>query len=176
MTFAIAALVAAPILFAGTEPAQRRRFALGLAVAAVLAVCLAAPFVLDQLATLRARGGGSPIVVDPYSVFGEAFPHTLRRVLDIPAYWLILLPIELPAAYVAGAIALAVALRSGLPRPEKLAVAAFACLAGTGLVVSWLLVSTLGENNDLGLRAIIPAEMILIVAAAAGLTRTPRAP
>jgi hypothetical protein len=30
------------------------------------------------------------------------------------------------------------------------------------------LVSTLGENNDLGLRAIIPAEMVLIVAAAAG--------
>ena len=43
-----------------------------------------------------------------------------------------------------------------------------ACLAGTGLIVSWLLVSTLGENNDLGLRAIIPAEMVLIVAAAAG--------
>ncbi len=168
VTFAMAALAAAPILLAGTEPAQRRHFALGLAAAAVLAVCLAAPFVLDQLAALRARGGGSAIVVDPYAVFGEAFPHTLRRILDIPAYWLILLPIELPAAYVAGALALAVALRSAMPRPEKLAVAALACLAGTGLAVSWLLVSTLGENNDLGLRAIIPAEMVLIVAAAAG--------
>jgi hypothetical protein len=168
VTFAMATLVAAPILLAGTEPAHRRRFALGLAVAAVLAVCLAAPFVLDQLAALRARGGGSPIVIDPYAVLGKAFPHTLRRVLDIPAYWLILLPIELPAAYVAGVIALGVALRSGLPRPEKLAVAALACLAGAGLVVSWLLVSTFGENNDLGLRAIIPAAMILIVAAAAG--------
>jgi len=168
VTFAMAALVAAPILLAGTEPALRRRFALGLAVAAVLAVCLAAPFVLDQLAAVKARSGDSPIVVDPYAVFGEAFPHTLRRLLDIPAYWLILLPIELPAAYVAGAIALTVALRSVPPRPEKLAVAALACLAGTGLVVSWLLVSTLGENNDLGLRAIIPAAMVLIVAAAAG--------
>jgi hypothetical protein len=167
-TFAIAALIAAPILLVGTEPAQRRRFALGLAIAAALAICLAAPFVLDQLAAVRARGGGSPIVIEPYTVFGEALPYTLRRVLDIPAYWLILLPIELPANFIAGALALTVALRSAMPRPEKLAVAALACLAGTGLLVSWLLVSTLGENNDLGLRAIIPAEMVLIVAAAAG--------
>ncbi len=168
VTFAIAALIAAPILLLGTEPAQRRRFVLGLAVAALLAVCLAAPFVLDQLAAVRARGGRSPIVIEPYSVFGEALPHTLRRLLDIPAYWLILLPIELPATFIAGAIALTAALRSALPRPEKLALASLACLAGTGLIVSWLLVSTLGENNDLGLRAIIPAEMVLIVAAAAG--------
>jgi len=168
VTFAIAALIAAPILLAGTEPAQRRRFALGLAIAAVLVVCLAAPFVLDQLAALRARGGGSPIVVEPYTVLGEAFPYTLRRLLDIPAYWLILLPIELPATSIAGALALAVALRSAMPHPERLALAALACLGGAGLVVSWLLVSTLGENNDLGLRAIIPAEMVLIVAAAAG--------
>ena len=168
VAFAIAALIAAPMLLVGTEPAQRRRFAIGLAVAAALAVCLAAPFVLDQLAALRARGAGSAIVVDPYTVLGEAFPYTLRRLLDLPAYWLVLLPIELPAAYVAGALALAVALRSAMPHPERLALAALACLAGTGLIVSWLLVSTLGENNDLGLRAIIPAEMVLIVAAAAG--------
>lgn len=168
VTFAIAALVAAPILLVGTEPAQRRRFALGLAVAAVLALGLAAPFVLDQLAALRARGGGSPVVVEPYTVLGEAFPYALRRLLDLPAYWLVLLPIELPATYVAGALALTVALRSAMPRPERLAVVALACLAAAGFVVSWLLVSTLGENNDLGLRAVIPAEMVLIVAAAAG--------
>jgi len=168
VTFAIAALVAAPILLIGTEPAQRRRFALGLAVAAALAVCLAAPFVLDQLAALRARGAGSPIVVEPYTVLGEAFPYTLRRLLDIPTYWLILLPIELPATYIAGALALTVAFRNTLPRPERLALASLACLAGTGLIVSWLLVSTLGENNDLGLRAIVPAEMVLTVAAAVG--------
>jgi hypothetical protein len=168
VTFAIATLVATPILFAGTEPTQRRHFAIGLAVAAALAVCLAMPFVLNQLAALRLRGGGSAIVVDPYSVLGEAFPYTLRRLLDLPAYWLVLLPIELPATSIAGALALAVALRSAMPHPERLALAALACLTGTGLLVSWLLVSTLGENNDLGLRAIIPAEMVLIVAAAAG--------
>jgi len=168
VTFGTAAFIAAPILVVGTEPAQRRRFAIGLAVAAALAICVAAPFVLNQLAALRVRGAGSPIMVEPYTVLGEAFPYTLRRVLDIPAYWLILLPIELPATSIAGAIALTVALRSAMPRPERLALASLACLAGTGLIVSWLLVSTLGENNDLGLRAIIPAEMVLIVAAAAG--------
>jgi hypothetical protein len=36
------------------------------------------------------------------------------------------------------------------------------------------LVSTLGDNNDLRLRAIIPAVIVLIVAAAAGLTQIPR--
>jgi len=107
-------------------------------------------------------------IVEPYSVLGEAFPHTLRRLLDIPAYWLVLLPIELPATSIADALALTVALRSAMPRPERLALASLACLASTGLIVSWLLVSTLGENNDLGLRAIIHAEMVLIVAAAAG--------
>ena len=44
-------------------------------------------------------------IVEPYSVLGEAFPHTLRRLLDIPAYWLVLLPIELPATSIAGALA-----------------------------------------------------------------------
>jgi hypothetical protein len=97
--------------------------------------------------------------------------------MDIPGYWLIILPLELPAAFIAGVIALTAALRSAMPRSEKLAIAIFACLAGTGLVVAWLFVSTLGENNDLGLRAIIPAEIVLIViaaAAAAGLPSVPR--
>jgi hypothetical protein len=167
VTFAIAGLSAAPVLLAATEPTRRLRLAVGLAVAALLVICLIAPFILDQMAMVRAHGDGNPIVVDPYTVFGELFPRWLRRVLDIPGYWLIILPIELPAIYFAGIIALTVALRSGLPRPEKLAVSMFACLAGAGLVVSWLLVSTLGDNNDLGLRAIIPAEIVLIVSVAA---------
>jgi hypothetical protein len=46
-----------------------------------------------------------------------------------------------------------------------------ATLGGAGLAISWLLVGTLGDNNDLGLRAVLPAAMILIVAAAAGMMR-----
>jgi len=59
VTFAIAALAAAPILLVGIEPARRLRFAVGLAVAAALVICLAAPFALDQFATVAARGGGA---------------------------------------------------------------------------------------------------------------------
>jgi hypothetical protein len=175
ITFAIAAIIAAPMLFAATNPARRWRLTAALALAAVLVVCLTAPFVLNQLAAVRARGGGAPIIISHYAVFGEFLPHALRRVLDVPGYWLIILPAELPAVFFAGIIALTMTLRSALPRPEKLAVAVLACLAGAGLVVPWLLVSTLGDNNDLGLRAIIPAEMVLIVSVAAAAVRLAKA-
>jgi len=42
-------------------------------------------------------------------------------------------------------------------------------LAAAGLVVSWLLASTVGDNNDLALRAVLPAAIVLIATAAAGL-------
>ena len=174
VTFAIAGLVAAPILFTATSPGQRLRLAGTLAVAAVLVICLIAPFLRDQFATVAARGGGNPLAVSHYAVFGERFPIWLRRIMDIPGYWLIILPVELPAVYVAGLFALTTALRNMKAGPEKLTITLFACLAGAGLFVSWLLVSTLGENNDLGLRAIIPAEIVLIVVVAAVQTSLPR--
>lgn len=167
ITFAIAAIIAAPILFAATDRRQRWHYAAALALAGVLAGFLIAPFVLDQLAAVRARGGGAPIIISHYAVFGEFLPRALRRILDIPGYWLIILPAELPAVFFAGVIALTAALRGALPRREKLTIAVLTCLAGAGLVVSWLLVSTLGDNNDLGLRAIIPAEIVLIASVAA---------
>jgi hypothetical protein len=167
VTFAIAALAAAPILLAAAKPQRRLRFIAAMAGVAVVVLCFAAPFVLDQWAAVRSRGGESPIIVSYYTVFGELVPLPLRRMLDVPGYWLIILPIELPAAYVAGVLALIAAWRGGAPRAQKLFAAVFACLAGAGLMVSWLLVSTLGGNNDLGLRAFIPAEIVLIVGAAA---------
>ena len=167
ITFAITAMVAAPLVLAAVNPARRWRLQTALALAALLVVCLVAPFVLNQVAAVHARGGGAPIDVSHYRVFGEFLPSALRCMLDLPGYWLVILPVELPAVFVAGGIALIVMLRSASPRAEKLAVALLACLAGAGLTVSWLLVSTLGNNNDLGLRAIIPAEMVLIVSVAA---------
>jgi hypothetical protein len=167
VTFAITGVIVAPILLAATRPAQRLRFVAGLALAALLVICLVTPFVLDQLAAVRARGGDTPIVISHYAVFGEYFPHALRRMLDVPGYWLIILPAELPATFCAGTIGLLALWRGARPAAEKLALAVLACLAGTGLGISWLLVSTLGDNNDLGLRAIIPAELVLIVGAAA---------
>jgi len=179
ITLAIGGLIAAPIVFGGTDPRRRLRFAGGLVLAALLVVCLIAPFARDQLLAVHARGGGSPVIVAPYRVFGEWVPVWLRRLLDIPGYWLIILPVELPATFIAGVIALGAALRSAMPRSEKLAITVFACLAGAGLVISWLLASTLGENNDLALRAVIPSEIVLVViaaAAAAGLPSVPRRP
>lgn len=174
ITFAIAALSATPVLLAGTDPARRIHFLAGLAVAAVLVVSLAMPFLRDQFATVAAHGGVSPVIVRPYEVLGDLFPTGLRRVLDLPAFWLILLPIEFPAVYLASALALVVLLRSTSGKPERLFIATLACLAGASLVTSWLLFSTLGDNNDLGVRAVLPAVSVLIAAAAAGLTLSPR--
>jgi hypothetical protein len=171
VTFAVAALAAAPFLFAGVETGQRLRFALGLAIAAVLVAGLATPFILAQFGTVAARDGGSPIVLDHFKVLGALFPLPVRRVLDLPAYWLILLPIEFPATYIAGTIALIAAFRSTAKGVHRTAIAAFIVLAAAGLSVSWLLVSTLGDVNDLRLRAILPAVLVLIVATAAGMMR-----
>jgi hypothetical protein len=174
VTLAIAALFVAPFLFAGIESAGRLRFAAAMAIAAVLVACLVAPFVVDQLAATAARADATPIVIRPFEVLGDMFPETVRRVLDLPAYWLIELPLEFPATYIAGAIALVFALRSALPPMERTAAVALAGLACAGIVGSWLLASTLGDVNDLGLRAVLPAAIILIAVAAAGMLRAPR--
>jgi hypothetical protein len=174
ITFAPAAVVAALFLIAGAEPAQRVRFVIGMAAAAVLAGLVAAPFLNNQLYAVAARANPNPIIVRHFEVLGAMFPESLRRALDWPAYWLVLLPIEFPATFVAGVLALLVLLRNGAAKQEKLFTIALACLAGAGLLVSWLLVSTVGDNNDLGLRAVLPAASVLIVLAAAGTVLTPR--
>jgi hypothetical protein len=172
VTFAAAAVAATPILLVKVAPARRTGFAAGLAGAAVLALALAAPFIRDQLAVIAARGGGSPIVFHPFEVLGTMFSPTARRALDAPAYWLILLPVELPATFIAGTIALLAAWRGGVVGVEKTTVAVLSVLAGAGLVIAWLLFGTLGDNNDLALRAVLPPAMILIVAASAGMMRS----
>jgi hypothetical protein len=174
ITFGLAALVAAPLLLAGMDAGKRVRFMAGLAAAAALALCVAAPFVIDQFAALAARGSGNPVFVRHFEVLGDLFPPTWRRVLDVPAYWIVLLPLEFPVAAVAGTLALAALLRGAAARPEKLAVTALACLAGAGACASWLLASRIGSNNDLALRAIVPAATILTAAAAAGVMLVPR--
>jgi len=174
ITFAVAALVCAPVLIAGIGPARRLRFLAGMAVAVVLVLGLAAPFLHNQVMAVAERSSGGAVVVRHFAVLGELFPATLRRALDWPAYWLVLLPIEFPAVYLTGSLALVVMLRNAAMKPEKLAVATLAGLAGAGLVVSWLLASRVGDNNDLGLRAVLPALSVLIAAAAAGMMLLPR--
>jgi hypothetical protein len=174
ITFAPAALATALFVIARIEPPQRFRFVVGMAAAVVLAELVAAPFLHNQLYAVAARGNAKPIEVRHFEVLGAMFPQGLRRALDWPAYWLVLLPIEFPATFLSGAIALFVLLRSGTARQEKLLAIALACLGGAGLLVSWLLVSTVGDNNDLGLRAILPTASVLIALSAAGIVLTPR--
>ena len=174
VTFAIAALAAAPVLLAGIASERRMHFVAGMAVAAALVVGLAMPFLRDQLGTVAAHGGASPIVLRPFAVLGAFFPDALRRLLDLPAYWLILLPLEFPAAFLAGGLALFALWRSAAGTPERRVIAALTCLTAAGLIASWLLASTLGDNNDLALRAVVPALLVLIAAAAAGVSLWPR--
>jgi hypothetical protein len=169
VTFAIIALVCAPVLLAGVAPKRRWRLVAGLVLAAVLVVVLIAPFIRDQIANVAARGANHPIMVSPFAVLGDVVPAALRRALDLPAFWLLLLPIEFPAIFPAGVLAFALVLRRAAPGADKTAAAALAAAALASLFVSWLLVSTVGDNSDLSLRAVLPATLILMAAVAAGL-------
>jgi hypothetical protein len=111
-------------------------------------------------------------VIEPYPVLGDFFPERLRRILDVPAYWLVLLVVEFPAIYLAGTLALAAFLAApGVDRERRHDALALGLLAATGLAISWLLVSTLGGNNDLGWRAVLPAVLVLTVFSAVGLSQ-----
>jgi len=168
ITFGLAAVVSAPILLASVAPKQRLRFTAGLAIAALLAACLAAPFIRDQIANVAARGASHPIAISPFPVLGDLVAPRLRRLLNWPAYWLLLLPIEFPAIYPAGAAALFVIWRRAVPGAERTAAVVLAALALIGLATSWLLASTVGDNSDLTLRAVLPALLTLLACTAAG--------
>ncbi len=173
VTFAIAAVATAPLLIGAIEAKRRVGAILGVAAAGALALGIAAPFIADQLAFIAARGSVGAIGIAPFAVLGEMVPQPLRRILDLPSYWVILLPLEFPASFIAGTLAFFAMLRMSSVS-ERTAIRVLAVLTATGLAISWLLVSRLGENNDLALRAVLPAAMILIAAAAAGMLTAPR--
>jgi len=167
VTFAVAAPVVALMLVLRKGP--RLRFFAALVGAALLAGLLAAPLLHDQFLAAAARGGGSPVAFQFYPVIQESMPARLRTLLDPPAFWLVLLVFEFPAVYVIGMIAMArlAVSRELAPATRRLV----AALAVASLSVSWLLTSTLGGNNDLGWRAILPGVMVLTAFAAAGVSR-----
>ena len=171
ITFALAAAAIGLHCLWSLPREQRASFLLRAAAAAVLAMVLAAPFLYDQAATAALRGGGSPIAITPVEVLGGAFSETTRRILDLPAYWLVYLPVEFPAFYPAGLIGLYLLLAGHAPGQDRQAVRALALLVATSLVTAWLLASVIGDNNDLGWRAVLPAVMLLIAFAAAATSR-----
>ena len=139
--------------------------------AAGFALVLALPLLHAEFGALAARRGGAPVAFHPYEVLGAVAPAGLRRALDYPAYWLVLLPIDLAAIYPVGMAALALGMRGARRRAEgRVQVLSLAVLTVAGLLVSSLLASTIG-NNDLGWRAILPAVLVLTPFAAAALSR-----
>ena len=163
VAFVPCAGAAAAVLVLSAPPARRPPFAAALVVAACLAVVLVLPLMAAQFQAAAERGGGLPVTIAPFSVFAPAVPAAWRRWLDPPAFWLILLPIEFPAAALLGAVA---ACRLKSPLMPVLSAAAVASLCG-----GWMLVSTVGENDDLGWRAVLPGVMILTAFAGAWFAR-----
>jgi hypothetical protein len=177
ITFALAGALIGPLLLMVAAPGLRLRTALWLAGAAGLALALASPLLYDQSASAARHGVHSPVILSPQSVIGFDWPDGIVRLLDLPAYWLTFLPVELPAFYVTGAVAIVVSLKYGQPKSDdETIVPVLAVLTAVSLCVGWLLVSTLGENNDLGWRGVLPAVMLLIVFASAGFTRVVQKP
>lgn len=171
IAFSLAAAAAGLVLLIRMPRSERPRFAIWCIAGVVLALALTSPFLIGQYQSSAARDVGSPIALHHYDVLGEFFPEWLRRILDIPAYWLIFLIIEFPAIYPAGLIALFAMLRSKIDPGTRNAVLALAALTAASLTTAWLLVSTLAQNNDLGWRAVLPAVIVLTGFTAAGLTR-----
>ena len=97
-------------------------------------LALAAPVLYPQVAAIGTRGGGSPIALQTYEVLGEFFAPALRQFLDMPAFWLILLVIELPAIYLTGVYAM-LRLTPTLDPDRKRVATILIHLAGASLAV-----------------------------------------
>ena len=172
LVFVIAAIALSSRILWSLPASERASFLIRVAVAGALAGAMTALFVYDQVTTIAIRDVGSPIAFDPLPVLGDAVPEKLRAILDLPAYWLIYLPLELPASYPAGIVMLLLLIFAGRTCEEYGEVGAgFALLAASSLIVSWLMISDLGGNNDLSWRGALPAVLLLMAFAAAGLAR-----
>lgn len=163
VAFALGGAAAALVLALCGPREGRGRFLAATFAAAILAGVLVAPLLHAQIEAAALRGGGAPVRVAAFPVLGPLVPDGLRAALDLPAFWLVLLPTEFPAIVLAGAAGLALVLgargRDGSGR--RASAGALAVLALGVLAVSALLRSTAGENNDLGWRAVLPAVLVL---------------
>jgi len=173
VAFAVAAISVTPALLRALAREARGRFIVRAAAAAAIAAALITPFVLSQAHSLAARGAGSPVALQPYQALAHA-----GAIGDLLAFWVLVLPFNFPALFGAGALGLWQMLRAkhdGRPMLPVLVlpVLVLPVLAGFAaacLSVTWLLKSTI-DNNDLGWRAAIPAVLLLTVFAASAWSR-----
>jgi hypothetical protein len=177
VTFAAAALLITIVLVLDCPPVLRSRFAVALVLTAVIALALTYPFLDAQRISAAARQIAHPIVLSAYPVLNVEISESLRWILDVPAYWLVLLVIEYPAIYIAGVVSLVASLRSKARlEPVHQATKALAALALVSLLIAGCLKITFSHNNDLGWRAVLPGVLVLTICAAAGLSRWLAAP
>lgn len=173
VTFAIAAVALGPALLLKVEPGARLRFVLSAVCAAVLAAAIASPFIYDQFRASTVRAAVFPVGFSHLDVLGDETPESLRRLLDVPAYWTVFLFTEFAAFYPTGIVMMVMLLRDRLiAQAQKVYLAPFGILAFISLCVGGMLTSQLGgNNNDLGWRSVLPAIFVLVVFSAAGLSR-----
>jgi len=172
VVFAVGMLAVAPCLLLSATHGRRLGFALGASAGAALALLFSLPFLLDQSAAALARGGGLPIAAGAVSVLGPAVPESLKPFLDLPAYWLLYLPVELVAIYPAGMVALFVLAKHRRVEAATQAPAMpLILMTGASLGAGWMLQSVVAYNNDLGWRAILPAILLLTAFAATVISR-----
>ena len=134
IVLAASAAAIALSLLAALPAAARPGFALRVGAGAALAVALSLPFLLDQAAVAALRGGGAPVALAPVGVLGPAVPEGLRTLLDLPAFWLVYLPLEFAAVYPAGLIGLVVLVRrrrAGEPQDDLVLALALTVVASS---------------------------------------------
>jgi hypothetical protein len=143
-------------------------------MSAAIAAVLAMPFVYDQLVNTALRGDAAMLQLTPVSVFGPAVPENLSRILDVPAYWLVYLPVELPAIYLPALSGFYLLLKNRAGKRERPRHAhVLLLLTAMSLLTGGVAASVIGENNDLGWRAVLPAVLVLIAVAATAISWWP---
>ncbi|MDY0884478.1 hypothetical protein ACFPL7_00155 [Dongia soli] len=166
ITLGLCGIAIAALVLRRTGAKQRVLFAITCIAAALTALLLSFPLVSAQLHEGAARGS-LPITIHAAPVLGVLFPPAWRQTLDIPAYWLVLLPLEFPLIFIPGLVGLRRIVRFGHEDEQREHLGwAFTVLGFGSLGCSWLLLSTVGDNNDLGWRAILPGLFVLTIASA----------
>ena len=138
----LAAVPIALVMLVRAEPRERLRIFIHFAVAGLIALLLISPFLYDQLRMTALRGDGSPIAIVPFEILGDNVRDFIGDRLggfsasaaNAAAYWAILLPVEFPAFYLAGMVALFYFLKDrAMPREVKSIIIAFALALAASL-------------------------------------------
>jgi hypothetical protein len=172
LCFAFACIALVPIALVQGEARRRRALFLALCAAGLIAALVSTPFLIDQAAAAARRQHQFPVALHMPESIGPAMSASWRMLLAIPAYWLVLLPLELSLSYLAG---MAVMIRSLhwlklVSRSQRRLALLLMALALASLLIATFLASTLAFNNDLGWRATLLSVTALIVLAAVGLS------